>query len=329
MTRPNDQSGDDAAKWWNESSKEELEKLEFFAKEYGKAMGKPESDDEDDMGPPDLPEDDEDMGPPDLPEDDEMADDEMALEPTDREMDMQARMASRRMSASRRPRNRRMAMRAMKSGETRDIANKALRAEMELKRAFSPEKRRDLAKSGMALPDGSFPIVTTEDLKNAIMAFGRAKNKAAAKRHIIKRAKALKKADLIPDNWGKKDAKGSMFMCKASGKAVMEPCAECKGGCAPMGYKGSMFMCKASGKGVMEPCAECKGGCAPMGYKGDKMPAELLEQFKKKKKKISYGEKEAEMDDEEMTSPMSREELMDRLFKKKKNKPAAEDATEE
>jgi len=299
MTRPNDQSGDDAAKWWNESSKEELEKLEFFAKEYGKAMGKPESDDEDDMGPPDLPEDDEDMGPPDLPEDDEMADDEMALEPTDREMDMQARMASRRMSASRRPRNRRMAMRAMKSGETRDIANKALRAEMELKRAFSPEKRRDLAKSGMALPDGSFPIVTTEDLKNAIMAFGRAKNKAAAKRHIIKRAKALKKADLIPDNWGKKDAKGSMFMCKASGK------------------------------GVMEPCAECKGGCAPMGYKGDKMPAELLEQFKKKKKKISYGEKEAEMDDEEMTSPMSREELMDRLFKKKKNKPAAEDATEE
>jgi len=299
MTRPNDSSGNEAAKWWNEKSQEEFEKLEFLQKQMKRAMEESEAtpeDDEEDMGPPDLPEDDE-MSPPDLPEDD----DEMALEPTDREMDMQDRMASRRRMANRRPRARRRAQGMMKSGKPREMMSKALRAEMELKRAFSPEKRRDLAKSGMALPDGSFPIVTTEDLKNAIMAFGRAKSKAAAKRHIMKRARALKRADLIPDNWGKKDAKGSMFMCKASGKSVMEPCAECKGGCAPMGYKG-MY-----GVDVEMP---------------------------KKKKKLRYGQKEAEMaemEDDEMAAPMSREELMKRLFdKKKKNKkPAAEAPVED
>ncbi len=44
----------------------------------------------------------------------------------------------------------------------------------------------------------------------------------------------------------------------------------------------------------------------------------------KKKKKMRYGEKEedmAEMEDDEMTAPMSREELMKRLFDKKKKKP--------
>ena len=52
----------------------------------------------------------------------------------------------------------------------------------------------------------------------------------------------------------------------------------------------------------------------------------------KKKKKMSYGEKEedmAEMEDDEMTAPMSREELMKRLFDKKKKKPAVEAPAEE
>ncbi len=277
MTRPNDPNGSDAAKWWDEKSQEEFEKLEFLQKEMRRAMDEPKmapEDDEEDMGPPDLPEDEEDMGPPDLPEDDEMA-----LEPTEREMDMQDRMTSRRNMASRRPKARRRAEGMMKSGAPRDVMSKAFRAEMELKRAFSPEKRRDLAKSGMALPDGSFPIVTTNDLKNAIMAFGRAKNKTAAKRHIVKRARALKQTDLIPESWGKKDAKGYGM---------------------------------------------------PMGPMSDPMMP-----MPKKKKKIQYGEKEddtAEMEDGEMTSPMSREELMKRLFDKKKKKPAAEmpeDETEE
>jgi hypothetical protein len=274
MTRPSDESGSDAAKWWNEKSQEELDKLEFLQKEMMRAMRDKNkmvpADDEEDMGPPDLPEDDdEDMGPPDMPEDDE---DEMALEPTDREMDMQDRMASRRDMARRRPKARSRAEGMMKSGAPRDVMSKALRAEMELKRAFSPEKRRDLAEQGMALPDGSFPIVTSTDLKNAIMAFGRAKNKSAAKRHIIKRARALKKVNLIPENWSKKDAKGYGM---------------------------------------------------PMGPMSDPMMP-----TPRKKKKMRYGEKEAdmaEMEDDEMASPMSREELMARIFKKKKKKPGMAD----
>ena len=270
MTRPNDSSGNEAAKWWNEKSQEEFEKLEFLEKQMKRAMAMPEvtpEDDEEDMGPPDLPEDDE-MSPPDLPEDD----DEMALEPTEREMDMQDRMAARRNMANRRPKARRRAEGMMKSGEPRGLVSKALKAEMELKRAFSPEKRRDLAKQGMALPDGSFPIVTSTDLKNAIMAFGRAKNKSAAKRHIIKRARALKKVNLIPENWSKKDAKGYGM---------------------------------------------------PMGPMSDPMMP-----MPRKKKKMRYGEKEAdmaEMEDDEMASPMSREELMARIFKKKKKKPGMAD----
>ncbi len=264
MTLPNNSEGQDAANWWNEQSKDDLEQLEFLQKEMMRAMNKPmmkPEDEEEDMGPPDLPEDDEDLGPPDLPEE---ADEDMAVEPTPREMDMQQRMNNRRSQAMRRPRMRNRASRMMKSGEPRDTMSKAFRAEMELKRAFSADKRKELAKSGMALPDGSFPIVTTEDLKNAIMAFGRAKNKSSAKRHIVKRARALKRTDLIPDAWGKKDAKGGMYA----------------------------------------------------------MPMDV--EMPKKKKKLRYGEKEAdtaEMEDDEMTSPMSREELMDRIFKKKKKKP--------
>jgi len=70
-----------------------------------------------------------------------------------------------------------------------------------LNRDFSPEERKGLAKKGHALPDGSFPIVTKEDLANAIHAFGRASDPAAAKAHIIKRAKALGAEDMIPENW--------------------------------------------------------------------------------------------------------------------------------
>jgi hypothetical protein len=61
--------------------------------------------------------------------------------------------------------------------------------------------RERAAKRGYALPDGSFPIANEADLKKAIKAYGRAKDKAAAQRHIKKRARALNRADLIPEDW--------------------------------------------------------------------------------------------------------------------------------
>jgi hypothetical protein len=62
--------------------------------------------------------------------------------------------------------------------------------------------RRRLAKKGQARPDGSFPIPNVAYLKKAIQAYGRANDKAGAKAHIISRAKALGRTDLLPDSWG-------------------------------------------------------------------------------------------------------------------------------
>lgn len=70
------------------------------------------------------------------------------------------------------------------------------------KREFTTDQRRAMASEGTALPDGSFPIANVGDLRNAIAAYGRAKNRAAAKAHIVKRARALDATNLLPDGWG-------------------------------------------------------------------------------------------------------------------------------
>jgi hypothetical protein len=70
------------------------------------------------------------------------------------------------------------------------------------KRKFTSEQREAAADKGQALPDGSFPIVTVVDLRNAVSAFGRSANQPAARRHITKRAKALGRTDLLPETWG-------------------------------------------------------------------------------------------------------------------------------
>lgn len=74
-------------------------------------------------------------------------------------------------------------------------------AEIALKRAFPEDKRQEMAQEGTAMEDGSFPIASESDLRNAIMAHGRAKNVEAAKLHIMKQAKALGKEDMIPAEW--------------------------------------------------------------------------------------------------------------------------------
>ena len=68
-------------------------------------------------------------------------------------------------------------------------------------RQFTAEQRTAMAKSGHAMPDGSYPIENKADLSNAIQSFGRAKNQGAVKRHIIKRAKALGMMDMLPADW--------------------------------------------------------------------------------------------------------------------------------
>lgn len=80
-------------------------------------------------------------------------------------------------------------------------------------RTFSAEQRKKLAQSGVAMKDGSFPIATKADLKNAVQAYGRASNKAAAKRHILKRAKALGATDMLPQDWKNGDKAMSLLEC--------------------------------------------------------------------------------------------------------------------
>ena len=67
----------------------------------------------------------------------------------------------------------------------------------------SEEVRQKLAKSGEALPDGSYPVRNVSDLRKAVHAYGRSKpsDRAKVRRHIAKRAKALGKPELVPEEW--------------------------------------------------------------------------------------------------------------------------------
>jgi hypothetical protein len=66
-------------------------------------------------------------------------------------------------------------------------------------REYSEEERKTMADKGLALSDGSYPIKDLEDLKNAIKAYGRAKDQGKTAKFIAKRAKELGAEDLIPD----------------------------------------------------------------------------------------------------------------------------------
>lgn len=83
------------------------------------------------------------------------------------------------------------------------------------KRDVGDKERSNLADEGKALPGGGFPIKNVGDLKNAIRAIGRAKDPAAAKALIRRRAAALGREDLIPSSWGS--------TAKADGEQVHDP----------------------------------------------------------------------------------------------------------
>ena len=82
------------------------------------------------------------------------------------------------------------------------------------KKDYSNKEREALARRDMALPDGSFPIVTVADLRNAIQSVGRASNYARARNHIIRRAEALGRVDMLPEEWKPKSARKAFDMEK-------------------------------------------------------------------------------------------------------------------
>lgn len=76
------------------------------------------------------------------------------------------------------------------------------------KRDYSMDARRRMAETGAAMPDGSFPIANGGDLQNAIQSVGRAADYAAARAHIVRRARALGMMDMLPEDWRNKATKG-------------------------------------------------------------------------------------------------------------------------
>jgi hypothetical protein len=99
---------------------------------------------------------------------------------------------------------------------------------------ISSQTRKKLARSGMALPDGSFPIRNPSDLKNAIKSYGRAskEKRASVRRHIMKRARTLNKYDMIPQDWKSASADGITASVEAM-RAKIESVSASGGHAAP------------------------------------------------------------------------------------------------
>jgi hypothetical protein len=84
---------------------------------------------------------------------------------------------------------------------------KSMPNDLEVKKQYTTLAIQSLGKRGHAFRnkngDYSYPVSTVADLKNAIQAFGRAapEDRERLKAFIKKRARQLKREDLIPDNW--------------------------------------------------------------------------------------------------------------------------------
>jgi cell division septum initiation protein DivIVA len=87
-----------------------------------------------------------------------------------------------------------------------------LDVEADLFKSFTAAQRRAYAKSGVAMPNGDFPIPDRDHLRSAVGRLGNyTGDKAKAKAHLIARAKALGATNLLPDDWagGSDTAKGA------------------------------------------------------------------------------------------------------------------------
>ena len=68
---------------------------------------------------------------------------------------------------------------------------------------WTTEERHEAAAKGWALPDGSYPIANRDDVRDAVLAYGRSRaDRAEVKEHIIERAKQLDAVDELPEKWG-------------------------------------------------------------------------------------------------------------------------------
>jgi hypothetical protein len=105
-----------------------------------------------------------------------------------------------------------------RDADNRKIITKIMLNEISLvDRPANPDAVIDLwkAEDSSAMDDG-FKIETRHDLKNALRAFDRAKDKDLAKAHIIKRAKAIGAEEFLPESWGTKTEKADEMTQKSA-----------------------------------------------------------------------------------------------------------------
>lgn len=74
-------------------------------------------------------------------------------------------------------------------------------ADVYLKRALAGDDLAKAVAAGECMADGAFQIANRDDLGNAIRVIGLAKDAAAAKSHIIARARSLDATSLLPNDW--------------------------------------------------------------------------------------------------------------------------------
>jgi hypothetical protein len=87
---------------------------------------------------------------------------------------------------------------------------------------LSVEDRQAMAQTGVAMPDGSFPIPDEAHLHAAIRLVGQAQDPQAAMNHIIERAKAMGMEDALPPAW-KQDPNAQAPSAVGEGAHTLQP----------------------------------------------------------------------------------------------------------
>jgi len=91
------------------------------------------------------------------------------------------------------------------------------------RRLFDRKKREKLAGEGKALPWGGFPIESCGDVKNAVQAIGRAKDRSKTIDHIKRHAKSLGCSHLLPAKWrGEDQGASEKSMASKEDNAMVE-----------------------------------------------------------------------------------------------------------
>jgi hypothetical protein len=91
------------------------------------------------------------------------------------------------------------------------MEKESLESELRLKRAYASADTAQMAEDGVAMADGTYPILTSDDLFDAIRINYRAKSDGL-RQHIEQRAEHLDRSDLLPPEWAEKAAEEAEFV---------------------------------------------------------------------------------------------------------------------